>query len=109
MDAGTGISDNKESKDNKTTHCKWKWYFLRIPNIGFTYHVGEEFRHIMSGLRHISEVMEHFNYKAGDRLGHAIALGVDVDQWVRENEVITIPAMEHLENLLWLWGSIVQK
>ena len=83
--------------------------FLRIPNIGFTYHVGEEFRHIMSGLRHISEVMEHFNYKAGDRLGHAIALGVDVDQWVRENEVITIPAMEHLENLLWLWGSIVQK
>lgn len=83
--------------------------FLRIPNIGFTYHVGEEFRHIMSGFRHINEVIEHFNYKAGDRLGHAIALGVDVDQWVRENEVITIPAMEHLENLLWLWGNIVQK
>lgn len=83
--------------------------FLRVPNIGFTYHVGEEFRHIMSGFRHITEVMEHFNYKAGDRLGHAIALGVDVDRWVRENEVVTIPAMEHLENLLWIWGNIVQK
>lgn len=80
---------------------------LPIPNIGFTYHVGEEFRHILSGLRHIDEVIEHFRYKAGDRLGHAIALGENVDFWVKENEVAVLPAMEHLENLLWLWGSIV--
>lgn len=78
--------------------------FHRIQNIGFTYHVGEEFRHIVSGFRHIDEVIEGFGYKAGDRLGHALALGVDVEQWVADNEAIPIPRLEYLENLLWMWG-----
>lgn len=82
--------------------------FHRIDNLGFTYHVGEEFRHVLSGLRHIDEVLEEFNYKAGDRLGHAIALGEDIGFWIKNNEVVTIPAMEWMENLLWLWGNIVQ-
>ncbi len=80
----------------------------RIDNLGFTYHVGEEFRHVLSGLRHIDEVIEEFDYKAGDRLGHAIALGEDIDFWIRDNEVVTIPIMEWMENLLWVWGNIVQ-
>ena len=79
----------------------------RVNNIGFTYHVGEEFRHLLSGLRHIDEVIEHFHYKPGDRLGHAIALGVDVKYWMERNTVVIIPVMEHLENLLWLWGNMV--
>lgn len=78
--------------------------FEKIQNIGFTYHVGEDFRHIVSGLRHVDEVLEHFSYKAGDRLGHALALGIDIEQWGMENEVVPIPIQEHLENLLWTWG-----
>lgn len=78
--------------------------FRKIQNIGFTYHVGEDFRHILSGLRHIDEVLEEFSYKAGDRLGHVLALGIDVAQWVNDNEVVPITAMERLENLLWMWG-----
>ena len=46
--------------------------YSTIQNMGFTYHVGEDFRHIASGLRHVDEVIENFHYKAGDRLGHAI-------------------------------------
>lgn len=34
-----------------------------INTLGFTFHVGEEFRHILSGLRHIYEVIEHFNFR----------------------------------------------
>ena len=86
-----------------------KMQYIRLQNLGFTYHVGEEFRHLLSGLRHIDEVIEHFQYKAGDRLGHAIALGQDIDDWVRSNEVVVLPRMEHLENLLWLWGNIVYR
>lgn len=78
--------------------------FHRIQNVGFTYHVGEEFRHIVSGFRHIDEVLEGFRYKAGDRLGHALALGINVEQWVCDNEVVPIPRLEYLENLLWMWG-----
>ena len=77
----------------------------RISNLGFTYHVGEDFRHIASGLRHIDEVLSHFNYCSGDRLGHAIALGVDIDRLMEQNRVVVLPVMEHLENLLWMWSK----
>lgn len=83
--------------------------FHRIKNMGFTYHVGEEFRHILSGLRHIDEILEYFKYKPADRLGHALALGVNIDYWIMNHEVITIPIQEYLDNLLWLWGAIVYK
>lgn len=82
-----------------------KYYNVR--NVGFTYHVGEDFRHVVSGLRHIDEVIEHFYYKPGDRLGHAIALGIDIKKWARENEVVALPAQEYMENLLWMWGKNV--
>lgn len=83
--------------------------FSRIQNIGFTYHVGEDFRHIISGLRHIDEILEEFGYKSGDRLGHALALGTDAGQWVSDNEMVPIPKLEHMENLLWIWGVCINK
>ncbi len=76
----------------------------RIQNMGFTYHVGEDFRHIISGLRHIDEVIEEFGYKPGDRLGHATVLGIDIRQWIQENEIVMLPVQEYMENLLWMWG-----
>lgn len=78
-----------------------------VNNMGFTYHVGEEFRHLLSGLRHIDEVVRHFHYKPGDRLGHALALGIDVKNWMDNNEVVVIPILEHMENLLWVWGNLI--
>lgn len=82
--------------------------FEKIQNIGFTYHVGEDFRHILSGLRHVDEVLEEFGYKPGDRLGHALALGIDIDRWIADNEVVPMPLHEHMENLLWIWGICVR-
>ncbi len=78
--------------------------FEHIQNIGFTYHVGEDFRHLVSGLRHVDEVIEEFGYRAGDRLGHALVLGIDVEKWADRNEVVPLPKLEYLENLLWMWG-----
>lgn len=84
---------------------KNKEKFTRVQNIGFTYHVGEDFRHIVSGLRHVDEVLEGFGYKAGDRLGHALVLGTDIEKWMADNEAVPLPKLEHLENLLWMWGT----
>lgn len=77
-----------------------------INNIGFTYHVGEDFRHIVSGLRHVDEVLTYFDYRSGDRLGHAIILGIDINDWIKHRNIVIIPIMEHLENLLWMWQYI---
>ncbi len=78
--------------------------YRRIKNLGLTYHVGEDFRHLISGLRHIDEVIEHYQFHSGDRIGHAIALGLTVKDWFSKHRVVTLPRMEHLENLLWMWG-----
>jgi adenosine deaminase len=76
----------------------------RIRNLGFTFHAGEDFRHILTGLRRIDEVIRQFKFHAGDRIGHAIALGIDTNKWALGNKVVILPRIEYLENLLWIWG-----
>lgn len=98
----------REARDSQTSRIRLLGQLGRgekINTMGFTYHVGEEFRHLLSGLRHIDEVIEHFNYHVGDRIGHGIALGIDVKSWCHENPVVVMPRIEYMENLLWLWGQ----
>lgn len=47
----------------------------------FTYHAGEDFFHILSGLRAIFEAVEYNELKAGDRIGHATAAGISPEMW----------------------------
>ncbi|KRF52556.1 hypothetical protein ASG99_12405 [Bacillus sp. Soil768D1] len=75
-----------------------------IRNLGFTYHVGEDYRHMITGLRHIDEVIEHFQYRSGDRIGHGIVLGVSATTWANKHKVVILPKHEYLDNLLWIWG-----
>lgn len=75
-----------------------------IRNLGFTYHVGEDFRHMITGLRHIDEVIEHFQYRSGDRIGHGIVLGVSAKKWANKHRVVVLPKNEYLDNMLWVWG-----
>ncbi|MGH0522074.1 hypothetical protein CN581_14945 [Bacillus toyonensis] len=75
-----------------------------IRNLGFTYHVGEDFRHMITGLRHIDEVIEHFQYRSGDRIGHGIVLGVSAITWANKHKVVVLPQNEYLDNMLWIWG-----
>ncbi len=82
--------------------------YKHINSIGLTYHVGEDYRHILSGLRHIDEVVEKYHYRACDRIGHGIALGVDIDYWAGNNGNVIIPLGEYLDNLLWIWGLVVE-
>lgn len=80
-----------------------------MQTVGFTFHVGEDFRYLLTGLRHIDEVLEHFSYHAGDRIGHGIALGMDVKYWCQHNQIIMLPRGEYLDDLLWVWGVYKDK
>lgn len=105
LPAYTAIRNRNVSRPVLHDNTFEKYY--KVSNIGFTYHVGEDFRHPLSGFRHVDEVIEHFRYRSGDRLGHAIVLGMNIDRWVADNEVVVLKAGEELENYLWLWGKIV--
>lgn len=85
-------------------HPVHKTTAMPVQELGFTYHVGEDYHHILSGLRHIDEVREHFGYRSGDRIGHGLALLVDIDEWISNNAVVYIPQIEYFENLLWMWS-----
>lgn len=46
-------------------------------------HLGEDFDHILTGLRQVYEPFEWELVARGDRIGHAMALGLDPEQWVQ--------------------------
>ena len=77
-----------------------------MQSLGFTFHAGEDFRHILSGLRRIDEVAEHLKFHAGDRIGHGIALGIQPQKWREQNPVVILPQLEALENYLWAYDTL---
>ena len=74
-----------------------------------TYHVGEDFLDILDGLRAIDEAVHFLNLKCGERIGHALALGVNVDEWYAQKaNRIVINKIRYLDNLVWLHSKIRQ-
>jgi len=71
--------------------------------LGMTYHVGEDFRHLLSGLRAICEVVDFLAPKPGDRLGHGTALALQPEDWLEHNDYQAVmPKLEWLDTLVWV-------
>ncbi|WP_027371288.1 hypothetical protein [Desulfovermiculus halophilus] len=69
----------------------------------FTYHVGEDFSHLLSGLRSIDEAVTFLELGSGDRLGHATALGMEPGLWrQRVGPQVACAQGEWLDDLIWL-------
>lgn len=64
--------------------------------------MGEDFLHLVSGIRATVEAVDFLSLGDGDRVGHAIALGIDPQLWLdRTGERITVPRSEWLDNLVF--------
>lgn len=75
--------------------------------LGFSYHVGEEFLDLVDGLRAIEEVIIFLNFSYGDRLGHALALGIEPYKYYKGKEyVIVAPKQDILDNIVWILAKI---
>ena len=76
--------------------------FKGLQPFGITVHAGEDFRHLLSGLRAIHEPFWWELMRRGDRIGHALALGWDPQEWcVRHPEVVQ-PRLERMFDLAWM-------
>lgn len=74
-----------------------------VPLLSATYHAGEDFYDIADGLRAIDEAICFLELRRGDRLGHALALGVDPIQHYQFKSMCAIlPKQNYLDNLVWL-------
>ena len=79
----------------------------KIGKIGeYALHAGEDFRHLLSGLRRIYETVHYLKFHAGDRIGHGLALGIKVDDWYKDNPNVILPRIEALENYLWAYKML---
>ncbi|MFK3773308.1 adenosine deaminase [Pseudomonas sp. NPDC089406] len=86
--------------------------FRRMRNAGvrrFTYHVGEDFGHLASGLRAIVEAVIFLDLDAGCRIGHGTAAGVSPKKWWNSvNNYVALTIEDRLDDLIFAWGTLVK-
>ena len=66
------------------SQAKYKDFYsdeIKMSLNGLTFHVGEDFIDIPGGLRGIFEAVLFLGLHPGDRLGHAIALGINAEEY----------------------------
>lgn len=77
-----------------------------LGNKNFTYHAGEDFIHILSGLRMVYEAVDFLEMQSGNRIGHATALGIEPKLWNQRlyDSKLTIKMGEWLDNLVFAYN-----
>ncbi len=87
-----------------------KWRREICTDLHITYHAGEDFRHLLSGLRMMVEAVDFLQMEQGDRIGHGTAAGIEPQLWIeRSNAVVNIPQGEWLDDLLMVYEMISDK
>ena len=84
--------------------------FLKGNNyLGITYHCGEDFVHLISGMRTIFEAINFLDMKEKDRIGHGTAVGIDPKIWLNKiPSKIKIKKGEWLDNLVFVYYLITK-
>lgn len=79
-----------------------------LPQLKKTYHAGEDFLDVIDGLRAVDEAIHFLNLDCGDRIGHAIALGTNVEEWYKgKNYQITLTVQDYIDNLAWMYHALI--
>ncbi|QXH48360.1 hypothetical protein KSS93_10740 [Pseudomonas xanthosomatis] len=79
--------------------------YRREPSLGLhlSVHAGEDYAHPLSGMRHVDETVVFCDMRSGDRLGHALALGIAPDTWLQRHGEAILDLDEYVDNLVWAW------
>lgn len=93
--------------DHQVTYGGYMEPKRNLPVLGKTYHVGEDFPDIVDGLRAVDETIHFLDFDCGDRLGHALVLGINVDDWYEQkNREIAVSVQDYLDNLAWFHHAL---
>ncbi|QOV70859.1 adenosine deaminase [Citrobacter sp. BDA59-3] len=73
----------------------------------FTYHVGEDFPHLISGIRSIDDALRFLPLRNGDRLGHCTAIGIKPGIWKRSLPLsLSMTKETRLLDLVYIWREL---
>lgn len=80
-----------------------------VPPLALTCHAGEDFRHLLSGMRAVDETLRFLDMRRGDRVGHALALGVEPERWAaRVGSVVSMPLESRVDDLVWFLDRLAR-
>lgn len=78
--------------------------YLSDKGLHRTYHAGEDFFDIVDGLRAIDEAILFCGLNRGDRLGHALALGINPEKhYSQKGYRAVLPKQVLLDDIAWIY------
>lgn len=81
-------------------------WIRKMADLRKTFHAGEDFYEVIDGLRAIDEAAMFLELSQGDRIGHGVALGIDIDKWYQRHPVIALPLQNKIDNIAWMLHKI---
>ena len=84
---------------------EWANIFKR--DLKQTFHAGEDFVHLLSGLRMMYEAVEFLDMQQGDRIGHGTAAGIEPELWLsRLGDFVYMKRGEWLDDLIFVYSLL---
>jgi len=77
--------------------------FMEHHKLRISIHAGEDFNHIVTGMRKVHESVKFYHMGERDRLGHTLAIGLNPKEWCELNGDIFVTIQEYFDNLVWLY------
>jgi len=65
-------------------------------------HAGEDFNHLITGIRRVDEAIEYFGLERRDRLGHLLSLGLTPKVWIENIREIVVYKGDYFDDLVWM-------
>lgn len=115
-DAPTGVfapairwlrSLSANNRQLQWTSSKQHFQNQHVSRLGVTCHAGEDFRHLLGGIRSVDESVNFLNMKQGDRIGHGLALGLDPETWAKRlGGTVTMKVGRRFFDLIWFYDQL---
>ena len=80
-----------------------------VPPLRNTVHAGEDFVHLLTGLRRLDDAIQHLGLEEGDRIGHGVALGLNPVTWFGRIGQVVQTREERLFDLVWEWDCYANR
>ena len=79
---------------------------LKLRPIQTAFHLGEDFDHLLTGLRQIFEPFEWGLIHRGDRIGHALALGLSPEAWCGRNPWVRMRPWDRILDIGFVYWAL---
>ncbi|MBF0141982.1 MAG: hypothetical protein HQL59_00795 [Magnetococcales bacterium] len=98
---------HRQAEERSPLHSRqWRTAWRR--RLPVHVHAGEDFSCLLTGIRAVDEALTFCELGPGDRIGHALALGLAPTLWLERHPNILVTREEYFDNMVWAWAMLVR-